>query len=122
MRKIELKGNDAALMEKIMKAVNDRLDDDTFNVEALADEVGLSRVQLHRRMKELTGITVGEFIRNIRLQQAAKLLEAGDTSVAQVTYAVGFSNPNHFTTAFKRHFGVTPSEYMAKAARKREQS
>ena len=117
VRKIELKGNDAALMEKIMKAVNDRLDDDTFNVEALADEVGLSRVQLHRRMKELTGITVGEFIRNLRLQQAAKLLATGDTSVAQVTYAVGFSNPNHFTTAFKRHFGVTPSEYMAKAER-----
>lgn len=114
VRKIELKGNDAALMEKIMKAVNDRFDDDTFNVEALADDIGMSRAQLHRRMKELTGITVSEFIRNLRLQQAAKLLAAGDTSVAQVTYAVGFSNPNHFTTAFKRHFGVTPSEYMAK--------
>ena len=114
VRKIELKGNDAALMEKIMKAVNTRLDDSDFNVEALADEVGLSRVQLHRRMKELTGITVGEFIRNLRLQQAAKLLAAGDTTVAQVTYAVGFSNPTHFTSAFKKHFGVTPSEYMAK--------
>ena len=122
VRKIELKGNDAALMEKIMKAVNDRLDDSDFNVEALADEVGLSRVQLHRRMKELTGITVGEFIRNLRLQQAAKLLASGDTSVSQVTYAVGFSNPNHFSTAFKKHFGVSPSEYMTKAASKREQS
>ena len=91
MRQVALKGNDAALMEKIMKAVNARLDDSDFNVEALADEVGLSRVQLHRRMKELTGITVGEFIRNLRLQQAAKLLAKGDTTVAQVTYAVGFA-------------------------------
>lgn len=114
VRKVELKGNDAALMERIMKAVNERLDDDTFNVEALADEVGLSRVQLHRRMKELTGITVGEFIRNLRLQQAAKLLAAGDVTVSQVTYAVGFANPTHFATAFKKHFGVTPSEYMLK--------
>ena len=120
VKKVELKGNDAALMEKIMKAINERLDDSDFNVEALADEVGLSRVQLHRRMKEMTGITVGEFIRNLRLQQAAKLLEQGDTTVAQVTYAVGFANPTHFTAAFKKHFGTTPSDYMAKAAHKRE--
>lgn len=122
VKKVELKGNDAALMEKIMKAINEQLDDSDFNVEALADEVGLSRVQLHRRMKEMTGITVGEFIRNLRLQQAARLLEQGDTTVAQVTYAVGFANPTHFTAAFKKHFGTTPSDYMAKAAHKREQS
>ncbi len=114
VRKVALKGNDAVLMDKIMKAVNERLDDSDFNVEALADAVGLSRVQLHRRMKELTGITVGEFIRNLRLQQAAKLLAAGDTTVSQVTYAVGFANPTHFSSAFKKHFGVTPSEYMEK--------
>lgn len=114
VRKIELKGNDAQLMERIMKAVNEGLDDSDFNVEVLAEKVGLSRVQLHRRMKELTGISVGEFIRNLRLQQAARLLEKGDTTVAQVTYAVGFSNPTHFSSAFKKHFGVTPSEYMAK--------
>ncbi len=115
VRKIELKGNDAALMEKIMKTINERLDDSDFNVEALASAVGLSRVQLHRRMKELTGITVGEFIRNLRLQQAASLLEKGDTTIAQVTYAVGFANPTHFSAAFKKHFGVTPTDYMLKS-------
>lgn len=119
VRQIQLKGNDASLMEKIMKAVNERLDDSEFNVEALADTVGLSRVQLHRRVKEITGITVGEFIRNIRLQQAARLLEEGDTTVSQVTYAVGFANPTHFSSAFKKHFGVTPSEYLSKHQNKR---
>jgi len=119
VRQVELKGNDASLMEKIMKAVNERLDDSEFNVEALADTVGLSRVQLHRRVKEITGITVGEFIRNIRLQQAARLLEEGDTTVSQVTYAVGFANPTHFSSAFKKHFGVTPSEYLSKHQNKR---
>ena len=114
VKQVELKGNDAALMEKIMKTVNERLDDSYFNVEGLADAVGLSRVQLHRRVKELTGISVGEFIRNIRLQQAARLLSEGDITVSQVAYAVGFANPTHFSAAFKRHFGVTPSEYMAK--------
>lgn len=120
VRKVELKGNDQQLMERIMKTVNERLSDEDFNVEALADEVGLSRVQLHRRMKEITGITVGEFIRNLRLQQAARLLEKGDITVAQVTYAVGFANPTHFSAAFKKHFGVTPSEYITKHQSKKD--
>lgn len=114
VRQVELKGNDAALMERIMQAINERLDDSEFNVEALGDAVGLSRVQLHRRVKDITGITVGEFIRNLRLQQAARLLEEGDITVSQVTYAVGFANPTHFSAAFKKHFGVTPSEYLGK--------
>ena len=116
VRQIELKGNDEALMERIMAAVNKRLDDSDYNVESLAEDVGLSRTQLHRRVKELTGISVGEFIRNLRLQQAAKLLAAGDVSVSQVAYAVGFATPGHFTVTFKKHFGVPPSEYMTKSS------
>ena len=118
VKPVELKGNDATLMEKIMKVVNENLSHSGFNVEALAAEVGLSRVQLHRRVKEMTGITIGEFIRNLRMQQAAKLFERGDVTVSQVTYAVGMVNPNHFAAAFKKYFGVTPSEYMAKHAPK----
>ena len=117
VREIVLRGNDEVLMERIMKAINANLDDSDFNVEALADAVGLSRTQLHRRMKELTGITVGEFIRNLRLQQAARLLAKGDRAVSQVAYAVGFSNPTHFSTVFKKHFGVAPSDYVAKHQR-----
>ena len=114
LKPIELKGNDQALMERIMASVNKRICDSDFNVEALADDVGLSRVQLHRRVKEMTGITVGEFLRNLRMKQAAELLAKGDVSVSQVTYAVGMSNPTHFTTAFKKYYGITPTEYLAK--------
>lgn len=114
VRQIELKGNDAQLMEKVMKIVNERLSDSNFTVEELADAVGLSRVQLHRRVKDITGIAIGEFVRNLRMQQAAKLLEQGDVTVAQVTYAVGMVNPNNFAVAFKKYFGVSPSEYMSK--------
>lgn len=120
VRQIELKGIDEELMEKMMKTINERLSDSDFNVDALADAVGLSRVQLHRRVKKMMGISVGEFIRNLRLQQAAKLLEKGDMSVAQVTYAVGMANPTHFTVAFAKYFGVTPMEYMTKHSKKEE--
>ena len=117
LRQIELKGINEELMQRIMKVVNERLDDSDLNVEALAEAVGVSRSQLHRRVKEITGISVGEFMRNLRLQQAARLLEKGDTTIAQVTYATGFSNPTHFSAAFKRAFGISPSEYMNKHSR-----
>ena len=110
----EVKGNDEQLMERIMKVVNKNLNDSDFNVEMLCSEVGISRAQLHRKMKELTGLSTSEFIRNIRLEQAARLLKEQKINVTQVAYTVGFSNLAHFSTIFRRHFGVAPSEYASK--------
>ena len=107
----EVKGNDELLMERIMKAINKNLSDSDFNVDMLTQEVGISRAQLHRKMKELTGISTSEFIRNIRLEQAARLLKEQKINVTQVAYTVGFSNLAHFSTIFRKHFGVSPSEY-----------
>ncbi|MBR6867983.1 MAG: helix-turn-helix domain-containing protein [Prevotella sp.] len=107
----EVKGNDELLMERIMKSVNKNLSDSDFNVEMLCQEVGISRAQLHRKMKEMTGISTSEFIRNIRLEQAARLLREQKINVTQVAYTVGFSNLAHFSTIFRKHFGVAPSEY-----------
>ena len=107
----EVKGNDAVLMERIMKTINKNLFDSDFNVEMLTQEVGISRAQLHRKMKEMTGITASEFIRNIRLEQAARLLKEQKLNITQVAYTVGFSNLAHFSTVFRKHFGVAPSEY-----------
>ncbi len=107
----EVKGNDELLMERIMKAINKNISDSDFNVDMLTQEVGISRAQLHRKMKELTGISTSEFIRNIRLEQAARLLKEQKINVTQVAYTVGFSNLAHFSTIFRKHFGVAPSEY-----------
>ncbi len=111
VEKVEVKGNNDQLMARIMKCVNENLSDPDFNVEKLTEEVGISRAQLHRKMKEITGISTGEFIRNLRLEQAAQLIKKGDINVTQVAYAVGFNNQAHFSTVFKRHFGMTPTEY-----------
>ncbi|MBR5687016.1 MAG: response regulator [Prevotella sp.] len=112
---VEVKGNNDSLMERIMKTVNQHMQDADFNVDKLADEVGLSRTQLHRKMKEITGISTGEFIRNIRLQQAARLIREGKVNIAQVAYSVGFNNQTYFSTVFKRYYGMTPTEYAEKA-------
>jgi Signal transduction histidine kinase len=107
----EVKGNDELLMERIMKAINKNISDSDFNVDMLTQEVGISRAQLHRKMKEMTGISTSEFLRNIRLEQAARLLREQKINVTQVAYTVGFSNLAHFSTIFRKHFGVAPSEY-----------
>lgn len=108
---VEVKGNNDALMDRIMKYVNENLSDPDFNVGKLAEDVGISRTQLHRKMKEITGISTGEFIRNLRLEQAARLIKEGNINVTQIAYAVGFNNQTHFSTVFKKHFGMTPTEY-----------
>lgn len=116
LEKREVKGLDEQLMERIMKVVNKNLSDSDFNVDMLTQEVGISRAQLHRRMKEMTGISTSEFLRNIRLEQAARLLREQKVNVTQVAYTVGFSNLAHFSTVFRKHFGVSPSEYVENQA------
>jgi len=117
----EVKGNDELLMERIMKAINKNLSDSDFNVDMLTQEVGISRAQLHRKMKEMTGISTSEFLRNIRLEQAARLLREQKLNVTQVAYTVGFSNLAHFSTIFRKHFGVAPSEYAEREPGQEEQ-
>lgn len=109
---VEFRSSDEKLMDKIMKVINDDLDNPELNVEALALKVGLSRVQLHRKLKEMTGLSVGEFMRGIRLRQAALLLVEKKMNISQIAYAVGFSNQTHFSVAFKKFYGVSPSEYI----------
>ncbi len=112
-----VKGNDEILMERIMKVINDHLSDSDFNVEMLTSEVGISRAQLHRKMKDMTGLPVSEFIRNIRLEQAVRLLKEQKVNVTQVAYAVGFSNLAHFSTVFRKQFGVSPTEFIEQKTR-----
>lgn len=114
VEKIEVKGNDEELMERIMKVVNENMSDSDFNVEKMCDEVGVSRTQLHRKLKEMTGVPTSEFLRNIRLNEAARLIREHKINITQVSYMVGFANNSHFSTAFKKYFGMSPTEYPAR--------
>ena len=116
VEKVEVKGYDEELMERIMKVVNENLSDSDFNVEKMCDEVGVSRTQLHRKLKEMTGVPTSEFLRNIRLNEAARLIRERKINITQVSYMVGFANNSHFSTAFKKYFGMSPTEYAARYA------
>lgn len=109
--KIEMKSNDEILMSKVMRTINDHLADPALNVEMLAANVGMSRVHMHRKLKELTNQSARDFIRSIRLKQAANLLREKNLSVSEVAYATGFSNLSHFSNTFRDFYGISPSEY-----------
>ena len=109
---IKMKSPDEKLLERVMTVINKNLGNSDLSVDKIADEVGISRVHLHRKMKELTGQTPHDFIRNIRLKKAASLLSLGDMNVSEVMYACGFSNAASFSTVFKKLYGVSPREFM----------
>jgi len=111
MEKITLKPADELLMERVMKAVNKHLSDPDLNVEMLSRDVGMSRVHMHRKMKELTNQSARDFIRTVRLKQAATLLSEKKLSVSEVAYAVGFSTLSHFSSCFREFYGMTPKEF-----------
>ena len=111
VQRVEMKSPDEKLLERIMKVINENISNSDLSVDTIASTVGISRVHLHRKMKELTGQTPHDFIRNIRLKQAAHLLSTGDMNVTEVMYACGFSNSASFSTIFKRFYGMTPRDY-----------
>ena len=108
---------DDALMQRVMEVINENIGDSDLSVDMIAQKVGISRVHLHRKMKELTNQTPHSFIRNIRLQQAAKLLKDGKQSITEVMYICGFSNSASFSTMFKNLYGCSPREYMQNATK-----
>ena len=107
-----MKSADEKLMTKIMDFINENLSNPALNVEMLANEIGISRVHLHRKTKELTNQSSRDLIRNIRLQQAANLLSSKNLNISEVAYAVGYNNLATFSTAFKDFYGESPSVYM----------
>ena len=91
------------------------LGDSSFGVDWLADEVGVSRRHLRRRLEAVVGEAPAELIRRLRLERASQLLAAGSGTVAEVAYSVGFKSPSHFSAAFRKAFGISPSEHIDRA-------
>jgi signal transduction histidine kinase/DNA-binding response OmpR family regulator len=102
---------DEVFLTRVLTAVQSHLQDPTFDVERLGREVGLSRSQLHRKLRALTNQPPTLLIRSIRLQRAAELLAHKTGSVAEVAYFVGFNSQAYFAKCFREQFGCSPREY-----------
>jgi signal transduction histidine kinase/DNA-binding response OmpR family regulator/sugar lactone lactonase YvrE len=105
---------DQEFLNKFLELIGSNLDKTNFGTEQLANELFVSRTQLHRKILAITGQAPGEFIRIIKLKRAAKLLLDGKLSVTQVAYEIGFSSPAQFTRAFVKQFNCVPSEYSSR--------
>ena len=108
---VEVQSADEKFLIKVKETIIKCINDEQLSVESLAEEIGLSRSQLLRKITALTGVSVNELIRTFRLQKAAQLLGQNWAPVSQVAYEVGFSNLSYFSKVFKEHYGVLPSEY-----------
>ena len=105
-----LDNRDKLFMSRLHDIIQRHLTDTDFGVEEIGHEIGLSRVQLYRKVKAMTGTSVVDLLRKARLARARRLLEARKGSVSEVAYAVGFSSPSYFTKCFKEEFGMLPGE------------
>ncbi len=112
---ITIPSTEEQFLKSLQSILDEKLIESNFTVEELSATLGMSRMQLHRKLKALTGLSASEFLRSERLKMAANLLSNSDTIVSQVGYAVGFNDPSYFTKCFKKQFGHTPSEYAKKA-------
>ena len=103
---------DKEFVEKFKTIIEEKMSDSGLNVEDLGRDMGLSRVQLYRKIKSLTNYAPNELLRMARLKRAASLLASSELTVAEIAYEVGFTSPSYFTKCYKEQFGESPTEFL----------
>jgi len=105
---------DQVFLEKTIKTIESNFEDEQFSVDILAEQMNMSISQLNRKLNALIDQPPGQLIRTFRLQRAADLLKQNAGTVAEICYKVGFNDQAYFSQAFKKQFGVSPSEFKVK--------
>jgi signal transduction histidine kinase/DNA-binding response OmpR family regulator/ligand-binding sensor domain-containing protein len=105
---------DREFIVKAVEVIRDQMGNSEFSVEDFSNNIAMSRVQLHRKLKGLLNLSPSDLIRNIRLKKAAELIKKGSGNVTEIAYEVGFSNLSYFAKCFKEEYGFLPSDYRKK--------
>ena len=103
---------DKDFVSRFKSLVEEKMRDPELNVEDLGKDMGLSRVQLYRKLKSLTNYAPNELLRQARLKKAISLLASSEMTVAEIAYEVGFSSPSYFTKCYKEQFGESPTDFL----------
>jgi YesN/AraC family two-component response regulator len=104
---------DEEFLRKVMTFIENNLTDSDLSVDQLANCVSLSKVQTYRKIKAISGMSIVEFIRAIRLKKAAQMILEGRLNFSEIAFETGFSTPSYFSKCFHDHFGKTPSEFAS---------
>ena len=105
-------------IDTLVKAIEQNIDNSEFGIQELCEISRYSYQQVYRKVKALTGESINEFIRTVRLKRAAQYLAQSDTRISEIMYSVGFNSHSYFTKCFREHFGLSPKEYAEKHRRK----
>jgi DNA-binding response OmpR family regulator len=114
-RQIEITNADEEFLNRVIESIENNMDHPDFGVHMLRAEMAMSLTVLYKKIHALTGMSVNEFIKSIRLKKAALLLKQSDLNVSEIAYKVGFNDRKYFSREFKKQFGKTPSEYASEA-------
>lgn len=109
---VEVLSEKERFLQSVFEYVHENLDNPQLSVELLSNHLSISRTSLYNRLLEFSGMSPVDFIRSVRLERAATLLEKSSNSISEIAYETGFSNPNYFTKVFKAKYKMTPSEYI----------
>jgi ABC-type sugar transport system substrate-binding protein/DNA-binding response OmpR family regulator len=112
-KEVKLTTQDKLFMDHLRDVVREKMANPKLKMDDLGDDLGISRVQLYRKVKVLTGLSPVELLREMRLERAKTLLNSTTKTVAEIGYEVGFTTPSYFTTCFKKQFGKLPMEFRA---------
>jgi len=111
---LEISSQEELFMQKLIKLMNDNIDNYDLNIDMLASELGMSRTVFFNKLKSLTGFSPVEFVREIRFERAAEYIRNTQYTFSEISYRVGIEDPRYFSRCFKQKFGVTPSDYRQK--------
>jgi len=111
-QEISIDSPDEQFIKRLFKICQEHLTEADFNVDILGKEAGLSRSQLHRKLKGLTDQSATEFIKTLRLKRAALLITESHENISKIAYEVGFNNLSYFNRSFRELFSQTPSDFL----------
>jgi YesN/AraC family two-component response regulator len=106
---VRLGAIDQKFVSKLNDIIEKHISEENFNIEDFCSELAMSRTQLHRKLKALTGKSASIYIRSVKLTKAKKMLEEQKGNISEIAYSVGFSSPAYFTKCFREEFGYPPS-------------
>lgn len=112
--KVTTSSADEALLKKAMELIEKNISNIDYNVESFVSDMGIGRTLLYQKTNHILGMSIKEFLMDIRLKRGAQLLKESDLTVSEISYLIGFNNPKHFSICFKKQFDITPTDFRKK--------
>nr|WP_255491183.1 response regulator [Dysgonomonas sp. 520] len=113
--KITISSMDEELLKKAMEHIEQNISNNNYNVESFVSDMAIGRTLLYQKINDITGMSIKEFIMDVRLKRSAQLLKESDLTISEIADMTGFVNPKYFSICFKKHFELTPSEFKKKS-------